>query len=85
MDTCQLRAAESARESDENQSCVSEAQQIIAPGGNNSADVCREERGFSVLRGADGAADTLEGFADDEVTGRGRRVAEACGLMRLGN
>jgi len=28
-----------------------------------------EKRGLSVLRGADGATDTLEGFADGEVAG----------------
>jgi hypothetical protein len=38
-----------------------------------------------VLRGADGAADTFERLAYDKMAGRGRRVAEARGLMRLGN
>ena len=75
MDTGQLRAAKSARESDQDQCCVPKSQQVLAPGGDDPADVCREERGLSVLRGADGAADSFECFADNEVAGRGRRVA----------
>ena len=85
MDTGQLRAPKSARESDQHQSCVSKAEKVLTPGGDDPADVCREKRGLSVLRGADGAADALEGFADDEVAGRGRRVGEARGLVRLGD
>ena len=85
MDTGQLRAPESARESDQHQSCVSKAEQVLAPGGDDPADVCREKRGLSVLRGADGAADTLERLAHDKVAGRGGRVGEARGLMRLGD
>jgi len=53
------------------------------PGGDDPADVCREKRGFSVLRGADRAADTFEGLTDYEMAGRGMRVAEAGGLMRF--
>jgi len=85
MDTCQLRPARSARESNQNQSCVSKAEKVLAPGGNDPADVCRNERGFSVLRGADGAADSFESLADDEVAGRGRRTRKACCLVRLGD
>ncbi len=85
MDTCQLRPAKSARETGQNQSCVSKAQEVLAPRGDDPADVCGKERGLSVLRGADGAADSFESFADNKVAGRGRRVAEARGLMRLGD
>ena len=38
-----------------------------------------------MLRGADGAADTLERLADDKMAGRGRRASEARGLVRLGD
>lgn len=38
-----------------------------------------------MLRCADGAADTFESLAYHKTAGRGRRVAEARGLVRLGN
>ena len=50
--TCQLRPAKSARESDQHQSCVSKAEQVLAPGSDDPPDVSREKRGLSVLRGA---------------------------------
>ena len=75
----------SAREPGQHQCGVSNPEKVSAPGGDDPADVCREKRDLSVLRGADGASDTLEGFADDEVAGRGRRVGEARGLMDLGD
>jgi hypothetical protein len=40
MDTGQLRAVESSRESGQNQSCVSKAQKVLTPGGDDPADVC---------------------------------------------
>jgi hypothetical protein len=67
MDTRQLRPPESSRESYQNQSCVSEAQHVLTPGGDDPADVFREKRGFSMLRGTDGAPDSLESFAHNEV------------------
>ena len=82
MDAGEFRAAESARESNQDQCCVPESQQVLAPGGDDPADVCREKRGLSMLRGADGAADTLEGLTYDKVAGRGRRVGEARRLGR---
>lgn len=85
MDTGELRAPESARESHQDKCGVPKTHQVLAPGSDDPADVCREERGFSVLRGADGATNSFEGFADDEVAGRGGRVGEARGLVRLGD
>ena len=85
IDAGQLRPAKSSRKSDQDKCGVPKAEKVFTAGGDNPADVRRKERGLSVLRGADGAPDSLEGFADDEVAGRGRRVGEACGLMRFGN
>ncbi len=76
MDAGKFRAAESSRESDQDKCGVPNAEQILTPGSDDPAGVCREERGLSVLRGAYGAADALEGFTDDKVAGRGRRVGE---------
>ncbi len=38
-----------------------------------------------MLCGAEGAANSLERFADDEVAGRGRRIRKPCCLVRLGD
>ena len=85
IDTGQFRSPEAARESDQHQSCVSKAEQVLAPGSDDPPDVCREKRSLSVLRGADGAADTLERLAHDKMAGRGGRVGEARGLVGFGD
>src|SRR5580693_7828890 len=85
MDTCQLRAAKSARESNQDECGVPKAEEVLALGNDDPPDVCREKGGFSVLRGAYGAADALERLADNKMAGRGRRVSVARGLMRLGD
>lgn len=50
---------------------------------DDPANVGREERCLADLHGSNGAADTFKRFAYDEVTGRGRRVSEAGGLVSL--
>jgi hypothetical protein len=70
MDTRQLRPPESTRESDQHESYVSKAEQVLPPGGNDPADVGREKRGLSVLRDADGAADSFEGLANNKMLER---------------
>jgi hypothetical protein len=42
IDTCKLRAAKSARESDEDKCGVPKAEDVFAPGGDDAADVGRK-------------------------------------------
>ena len=85
MDTRQLRAAKSARESSQNDCGVTESDHVLAPGGDDSADVRPEKRVLSALRGADRSPDSFESLAADEVAGRGRRIRKDCCLVCLGD
>jgi hypothetical protein len=85
IDGGQLRAPKSSRKSGQHQCGVSNPEKVSAPGGDDPADVRCEERGLSVLCGADGAPYALERLSHDKMAGRSRRVGEARGLMRLGD
>jgi hypothetical protein len=83
-ETRQLRPAEAARVSDQQQSPVSYSDQACGQRVNDLPEVFGQKRVLALLRRSDGSSDTLEGLADRQVTcGGGRLIAR--GLMCLGD
>ena len=77
LDARQLGAAEGARETDQRERPVTQAEHVFPAHANDAADVLRQQRGLAVLRSPDGPADSFQCLADAEVIGRGRRAREA--------
>ena len=82
IDAGQLRPSKTAREANERNCAIPETQKVLAPRGDDFANVGRKKRDLSVLRGAEGAANTFESLADDKVMGRCRRSSPTSTRMK---
>jgi hypothetical protein len=65
----EFRAAKRSRESNQDQSAIAQAEQILRTSCKKATDIVQQKWVFALLRDAQGATCALENFADNEMLG----------------